>query len=422
MSAYSIEALLAEAEERCAAGFAIVEDIERRNTGRVLSAFQHHKVAARHFAGTTGYGYGDTGRDTLEHVFAEAFGAEDALVRPQIMSGTHALALCFFGLLRPGDRLLCASGAPYDTLHQVIGIVGDDPGSLRGMGVAYDQVPLRPDNTLDIPAAVAALRPDTRVVHIQRSRGYAWRAALALEDIGRLATAVHRARPDVWVTVDNCYGEFVNFEEPTALEADMIVGSLIKNPGGGIAPTGGYVAGREELIRRVAHRLTSPGIGREVGSYAPGYQAYFQGLFFAPHVVAQALKTAMLAASAFDLLGFPVSPAFDAPRSDIIQAIEMGSPERLIAFCRGIQAASPVDSFAVPEPADMPGYQHPVIMAAGTFVSGASIELSADAPLRPPFTAYLQGGLTLAHGRLGLTGALRTLQKAGLLYQGVFKK
>ncbi|MCL2812473.1 MAG: methionine gamma-lyase family protein, partial [Clostridia bacterium] len=331
------------------------------------------------------------------------------------MSGTHALAIGFFGLLGPGDRLLCASGPPYDTLHQVIGINGDAPGSLKAMGVAYDQVPLRADDTLDIPATLAALRPDTRVVHIQRSRGYAWRAALTLKDIGNLTQAVRQKRPDVVVMVDNCYGEFVNCQEPTMAGADVIVGSLIKNPGGGIAPTGGYLAGRGEIIERIAQRLTSPGIGGEIGSYAPGYQAFFQGLFLAPHVVAQALKTAMLAASVFDLLGFCVSPTFDAPRSDIIQAIEMGSPERLIAFCRGIQAASPVDSFAVPEPADMPGYQHPVIMAAGSFVSGASIELSADAPLRPPYVVYMQGGLTLAHGRLGLASALGALQKEGLL-------
>jgi len=415
MSVQFIEGLLAEAEKRCAAGFAALDEIENQNTERVLAAFRHHRVGARHFAGTTGYGYDDVGRDTLERVFAEAFGAEDALVRPQMMSGTHALAIGLFGLLGPGDRLLCASGAPYDTLHQVIGIAGDSPGSLRRMGVAYDETPLRADDTLDIPAVLAALRPDTRVVFVQRSRGYAWRAALGLESIGALARAVHEARPGAVVMVDNCYGEFVSTQEPTAVGADVVAGSLIKNPGGGIAPTGGYLAGRREAIRRVAGRLTSPGIGREVGSYAPGYQPFYQGLFLAPHAVAQAGKTAMLAASAFDLLGFRVSPAFDAPRGDIIQAIELGSPERLIAFCRGIQAASPVDSFAAPEPAGMPGYAHQVIMAAGTFVAGASIELSADAPMRPPYAAYLQGGLTLAHGRLGLAGALRALQEADLL-------
>ena len=415
MAAHSIEALLAEAERRCAPGFAALDAIENHNTERVLAAFRHHRVGSHHFAGSTGYGYNDVGRDTLERVFAEAFGAEDALVRPHIMSGTHALTLCFFGLLGPGDRLLCASGPPYDTLHQVIGIAGDSPASLRAMGVTYDQVPLRTGDTLDIPATLAALRPATRVVHIQRSRGYAWRDALTIKDIGDLTQAVHERRPDVRVMVDNCYGEFVNCEEPTMAGADVIVGSLIKNPGGGIAPTGGYLAGRGEVIGRVAERLSSPGIGGEIGSYAPGYQAFFQGLFVAPHVVAQALKTAMLAASAFDLLGFRVSPAFQAHRSDIIQAVEMRSPERLIAFCRGIQAASPVDSFAAPEPADMPGYQHPVIMAAGAFVSGSSIELSTDAPLRPPYTVYLQGGLTLAHGRLGLASALQALQKEGLL-------
>ncbi len=415
MPSDSMQELMAQAELRCAVGFAALDAIEADNTARVLAAFQKYRVAAQHFAGTTGYGYSDIGRDTLEQVFAEVFGAEDALVRPQITSGTHALAVCLFGLLLPGERLLCASGKPYDTLDEVIGIAGDAHGSLRALGVGYDEVPLRADDTLDIPAVLAALRPETRVVQIQRSRGYAWRAALSLGSIGRLAEAVHIARPDVVVMVDNCYGEFVERSEPTMAGVDVAVGSLIKNPGGGIAPTGGYLVGKHGVIERIAERLTSPGIGREVGSYTPGYQAFYQGLFLAPHVVMQAVKTAILTASVFDLLGYKVQPAFDAPRGDIIQAIELGSAERLIAFCRGVQAASPVDSFAVPEPWDMPGYQHQVIMAAGTFVSGASIELSADAPLRPPFIGYLQGGLTLAHGRIALHTVLKELAGAGLL-------
>ncbi len=412
----SIPELIRVAEQRCAPSFAALDTIEAENFARVLAAFQKHQVAARHFAGTTGYGYGDVGRDTLERVFADVFGAEDALVRPQIVSGTHALAICLFGLLNPGDRLLCASGKPYDTLDEVIGIAGHSACSLKAIGVGYDEVPLRADDALDLPAILAALRPETRVVEIQRSRGYAWRAALALENIGAVAQAVHAVRPDVIIMVDNCYGEFVATREPTMLGVDIIAGSLIKNAGGGIAPTGGYVAGRREWVERIAERLTSPGIGKEVGSYAPGYQAFYQGLFIAPHTVNQALKTAMLAASVFSSLGFAVQPAPDAAaRGDIIQAIEFQTPERLVAFCAGIQAASPVDSFAVPEPWDMPGYQHQVIMAAGTFVSGASIELSADAPMRPPYVGYLQGGLTLSHGRLGIQTALESLSKAGLL-------
>ncbi len=403
-----LHTLLEQAEQRCAPVFARLECTEQAVFARIMRAFQTHRIAAQHFAGTTGYGYGDTGRDALEQVFADVFGAEDALVRPQIVSGTHALAICLFGLLRPGDRLLSAAGKPYDTLDEVIGMAGEADGSLKAMGVAYDEVQLKED-TLDIPAIVAALRPETRVVLIQRSRGYAWRASLSIAAIGEAAQAIHSARPDIFVMVDNCYGEFVCEQEPSMVGADVAVGSLIKNAGGGIAPTGGYLVGTKAAIARIEQRLTSPGIGREVGSYAPGYQAFYQGLFMAPHVVCQAVKTAVLAASAFDLLGFPVQPALDAPRSDIIQAIELGEAERLIAFCRGIQAASPVDSFATPEPWDMPGYQHQVIMAAGTFVSGASIELSADAPMKPPYIVYLQGGLTYAHGRMGIESALKAV-------------
>ncbi len=403
-----LSAFLGQAEQRCAPVFAQLERTEQVTFSRILRAFQQHRVAAQHFAGTTGYGYGDTGRDTLERIFADVFGAEDALVRPQIVSGTHALAICLFGLLRPGDWLLAAAGKPYDTLDEVIGIAGEADGSLKAMGVAYDEVQLKND-ALDMPSILAALRPETRVVLIQRSRGYAWRASLSVEAIGEAAQAIHRLRPDVFVMVDNCYGEFVCELEPTMVGADVAVGSLIKNAGGGIAPTGGYLVGTKAAIARIEQRLTSPGIGREVGSYAPGYQAFYQGLFMAPHIVCQAMKTAVLAASVHDQLGFAVQPAFDATRSDIIQAVELGDADRLIAFCRGIQAASPVDSFAAPEPWDMPGYQHQVIMAAGTFVSGASIELSADAPMKPPYIVYLQGGLTYAHGRIGIESALRSM-------------
>lgn len=412
----NIGALLHEAEARCAPLFADLDRIEDENFSRVLSSFQHHRVATHHFSGTTGYGYNDIGRDTLEHVFAEVFGAEDALVRPQIVSGTHALAICLFGLLKPGEHLLSAAGKPYDTLDEVIGIAGDSEGSLRAFGVDYSEVNLLADHTLDAASILSALKPNTRVVWIQRSRGYAWRASLTIENIETTAKAIHAIRPEIVVMVDNCYGEFVNTREPTMAGADVMAGSLIKNVGGGLAPTGGYIAGRQKCIERIAQRLTSPGIGREVGSYAQGYQTFFQGLFLAPHVVNQAMKTAVLTASTFDLLGYPVQPTFDAAnRSDIIQAIEFGKPEWLIAFCKGIQAASPVDSFAIPEPWDMPGYQYPVIMAAGTFVAGASIELSADAPIRPPFVGYLQGSLTYLHGKAGICTALKILEEQGLL-------
>ncbi len=408
----NIDDLLIRAEADCAPVFERIDRVERVCFDRVLRAMQREQIAARHFAPTTGYGYDDIGRDALSRVFAASLGCEDALVRPQIVSGTHALAVALFGLLRPGDRLLAAAGKPYDTLDSVIGATVACDGSLASFGVGYDQAELTPEGEVDLAAIAAALRPQTRVVLVQRSRGYAWRPTLSLEAIGAVAEAVHRKCPDAVVLVDNWSGEFTCEAEPSSFGADAIVGSLIKNPGGGLAPTGGYVAGRKDAVERVAARLTSPGIGAEVGSYAGGYQAFFQGLFLAPHTVAQALKGAALAARAFDLNGFAVHPAFDAPRGDIIQAIRLETPARLIAFCRAVQAASPVDSFAAPEPWDMPGYQHPVIMAAGTFVSGASIELSADAPMRPPFIAYWQGGLTYAHARHAVRETLRAIESA----------
>ncbi len=405
-----IQALLAKAEGDCAPVFARLEKTELRNTKRVLDAFHEEDVAARHFAPTTGYGYDDIGRDTLERIFARLFGTEAAIVRPSIACGTAALSLCLFGLLLPGDHLLSATGAPYDTMETVIGVSGNAAGSLKEMGVEYSQVDMCENQTkIDVPAVLAAIRENTKVVLIQRSRGYAWRASVLPRDMAEVIRAVHEKRPDIFVMVDNCYGEFLCEDEPTHFGADICVGSLIKNAGGGLAPTGAYLAGTERAVERVAARLTAPGLGREVGSYAASYQPFYQGLFMAPHTVCQALKTAVLAARAFELLGMKTTPAFDAPRSDIIQAIEMCTPERLIAFCQGIQAASPVDASAVPEPWDMPGYADQVIMAAGTFVSGASIELSADAPMRAPYTVYMQGGLTYAHGKIALEKALEKI-------------
>jgi cystathionine beta-lyase family protein involved in aluminum resistance len=410
-----VEKLIDRAQNDCAGIFASLEETEIYNTRRVLSAMQKHQVASRHFAPTTGYGYGDIGRDTLEAIFADVFQTEAAIVRPHIASGTHALSLCLFGLLLPGDHLLSASGKPYDTLDEVIGIAGKTPGSLAEMNVSYSHVDLDADGKPDLEAIRKAIRVNTRVVMVQRSRGYAWRNSLNPEDIKPLAELLHREYPTIRLMVDNCYGEFVQKTEPSHHGADVCVGSLIKNPGGGLAPTGGYVVGKEGCIRRIASRLTAPGIGQEVGSYAGSYQPFYQGLFLAPHVVVQALKTAILAARAFELLGMKTTPSAFVLRSDIIQAIEMQSPQRLIAFCQGIQAASPVDSMAVPEPWDMPGYQNQVIMAAGTFVSGASIELSADAPMREPYIAYLQGGLTYGHGKIALANALIHMQRTGCL-------
>lgn len=390
---------IAQYEEDCAEQFRKIARVEQVNFQRVLRAMQNARIGTQHFAPTTGYGYGDAGRDALQRVMAEVMGAEHALVRPQIASGTHALAVALFGLLRPGERLLSAAGRPYDTLTDVIGIGERVDGSLADFGVAYDQVELLPNGAADLDGIATAVQKNTRVVLVQRSRGYAWRPSLSVSDIGRVAEVVHRANRETVVLVDNCYGEFTEEAEPNSVGADVAVGSLIKNPGGGLAPTGGYIAGSARLMERVATRLTSPGVGGEVGSYASGYQPFFQGLFIAPHTVAQALMGATLLARAFSAAGFPVEPAYDAPRGDIIQAVRLDNKDRLIAFCQAVQKASPVDSYALPEPWDMPGYAHQVIMAAGTFVSGASIELSADAPIRPPYIAYWQGGLTYAHAR-----------------------
>ncbi|MDD3336546.1 MAG: methionine gamma-lyase family protein [Eubacteriales bacterium] len=407
--------LVDQAEKRCESAFRRIDEIALFNTEKVLNAFQKHEIASRHFAPTTGYGYDDIGRDTLERLFADLFEADAAIVRPQIASGTHALSMCLFGLLRPGDELMYASGGPYDTLEDVIGVRGCPVGSLKEMGVSYTQVEMNPQGELELAAIRAAMKPNTRVVAVQRSRGYSSRKSLMPQDIAPLAEMLHRDFPNACLMVDNCYGEFVCDMEPTQYGADVCVGSLIKNPGGGLAPTGGYIVGRQELVERISYRLTAPGIGREVGSYAGSYQPFYQGLFMAPHVVAQAVKTAVLASAIFEGLGMNTTPAVDAVRTDIIQALELQTPERLIAFCQGIQSASPIDSMALPEPWDMPGYQHQVIMAAGTFVSGASIELSADAPMREPYTAFLQGGLTYSHGKLALIKTIEFMSKKGCL-------
>ncbi len=408
----AVEGLIARAEADCAEAFGKMDQVEYANTRRVIEAFQRHRVSARHFAPTTGYGYDDIGRDTLGEILAEVLGTECALARPQIASGTHALALCLYGVLRPGDVMLSGAGKPYDTMEEVIGIAGTaGNGSLADFGVHYRQVELQ-NGKIDIPAILGALTPDVKLVLLQRSRGYDWRPSLSVAELNEAIDAIHAKQPDTCVMVDNCYGEFTNEEEP---RADLMAGSLIKNPGGGIAPTGGYIAGRRKFVDLVSYRLTSPGIGAEVGSYAGSYQPFYQGLFQAPHTVAQAVKSAILASRAFELLGFDVNPRYDAPRNDIIEAIRFGDADKLIRFIQAIQMCSPVDAEAVPEPWAMPGYQDQVIMAAGTFVAGASVELSADAPIRPPYIAYMQGALTYAHGRLGTMGAIQTMLNEGLI-------
>ena len=389
--------------------FERIDTIAETNTRKVLSAFQKHRVAESYFPGTTGYGYDDIGRDKLEEIYAEIFGTEDALVRIGFVNGTHAITCTLFGALRPGDVLLSAVGAPYDTLLGVIGVVEKGPGSLKDWGVEYRQVDLL-DNRPDLAGmAHAAADPRVKAVLIQRSRGYATRASLSVDEIGEMCRVIRAANPNAAILVDNCYGEFVEEKEPTQVGADLVVGSLIKNPGGGLAPTGGYIAGRRDLVEGAAMRLSCPGIGKECGSTLGNNRLLYQGLFMAPHTVAQALKTAVFAARVMELLGYEVEPASSDIRHDIIQMIHMRQPDALKKFCRGIQMGAPVDSYVTPEPWDMPGYDSQVIMAAGAFIQGASIELSADAPMREPYTVYLQGGLTYESGKTGILLAVEQL-------------
>lgn len=410
----------AETEKGLQERFAAIDETAEYNQMKVLKAMQDARVSDIHFAATTGYGYNDLGRDTLEEVYAKVFHGESALVRPQLMSGTHALHIALAGNLRPGDELLSPVGKPYDTLEEVIGI-RDSAGSLKEYGVTYRQVDLLEDGSFDFEGIRRAITEKTKLVTIQRSKGYATRPTLSVERIGQLISFVKRIRPDVICMVDNCYGEFVERTEPTDVGADMIVGSLIKNPGGGLAPTGGYIVGRQDCIDRAAYRLSAPGLGREVGASLGINQSFFQGLFLAPTVVAGALKGAVFAANLYETLGFSVVPNSTESRHDIIQAVTFGVPEGVVAFCQGIQEAAPVDSFVSPEPWDMPGYDAPVIMAAGAFVQGSSIELSADGPIKPPYAVYFQGGLTWYHAKLGILKSLQKLVDAGLARIGMEK-
>ena len=394
--------------------FAAIDEVAEVNQLKVLRAMQQHQVSEACLLGTTGYGYNDLGRDTLEAVYAEVFHTEDALVRPQITCGTHALALALISNLRPGDELLSPVGKPYDTLEEVIGI-RPSKGSLAEYGVSYRQVDLLPDGSFDFDGIKAAINEKTKLVTIQRSKGYQTRPTLSVDRIGQLISFIKSVKPTVICMVDNCYGEFVETREPSDVGADMVVGSLIKNPGGGLAPIGGYIAGKKECVENAAYRLTSPGLGKEVGASLGILPQFYQGLFLSPTVTASALKGAIFAANLYEKLGFPVIPNGTESRHDIIQAVTFGTPEGVIAFCEGIQAAAPVDSHVTPEPWDMPGYDAKVIMAAGAFVSGSSIELSADGPIKEPYAVYFQGGLTWPHAKFGILRTLESLMAKGLI-------
>lgn len=395
-------------EEELKERFAAIDANAEINQLKVISAMQKNKVSAECFQGSSGYGYNDMGRDTLEQVYAECFHGEDALVRPQITCGTHALALALMSNLRPGDELLSPVGKPYDTLEEVIGI-RESKGSLKEYGISYAQVDLLDNGDFDYDGIKKAINEKTKLVTIQRSKGYATRPTLSVDRIGELISFIKNIKPDLICMVDNCYGEFVEDREPLEVGADMIVGSLIKNPGGGLAPIGGYIVGKKKCVENAAYRLTSPGLGKEVGASLGVIQSFYQGLFLAPTVVSGALKGAIFAANIYERLGYKVVPDGTESRHDIIQAIEFNDKEAMIAFCEGIQAAAPVDSYVTPEPWAMPGYDSDVIMAAGAFVQGSSIELSADGPVKPPYAVYFQGGLTWYHAKLGILMSLQKL-------------
>lgn len=407
-----------EVEAELCPAFAAIESNAFQNQQKVLAAFIHNNVGENCFTSSTGYGYGDVGRDKLERVFADAMECEDALLRHNFMCGTHALTVALFGVLRPGDTMLCVTGMPYDTIQSVIGISKTPAsGSLKEFGIRFDKVDLLESGAVDIPAALDKLRTDNtiKMVYLQRSRGYSLRPSLTVEQIGEICAAVRSVKPEVIIMVDNCYGEFVQLTEPCCHGADLMAGSLIKNAGGGIAPTGGYIAGRADLVEMCSYRLSTPGTGREVGCTLGHSREMYMGLFAAPHVVGEALKTAAFCAGLFSRLGYGVTPLPDEPRADIIQSVLLRNPESLIAFCQGIQSGSPVDSMALPEPWDMPGYDNQIIMASGSFTLGSSIELSADAPLREPYAVWMQGALNYAAGKTGILIAAQRMLTKGLL-------
>ena len=410
--------IVSDAEERLRDKFSDIEDISTYNQYKVLDAFRKNRISDMHFAWKTGYGYDDVGRDALENVYADVFHTEASIVRPLIVNGTHALTLTLSGILRPGDEVVYCTGRPYDTLEEVIGIRGKKCGSLKEFGISYKQVDLLEDGRIDIEGVKNVINEKTRMMCVQRATGYDWRRAITIPEIKQWAEAVKSVRSDIICMADNCYGEFLDMLEPTDVGVDVMAGSLIKNPGGGIALSGGYIVGKKDLIEQISYRMTSPGIGKECGLMFGQTRSMLQGFFTAPSVVAGALKGAMLCAEVFSKLGFEVCPGPDDERSDIIEAVKLKSPEAMISFCKGIQSAAPVDSYVTPEPSAMPGYDDPVIMAAGAFVQGSSIELSADGPIREPYIVYFQGGLTYDHSKFGIIKALQSLYEDNLVKLG----
>ncbi|UFJ42244.1 methionine gamma-lyase family protein [Brevibacillus humidisoli] len=410
-----LEPIVKEVEEQIADRHREIAAVVDYNQLKVLRSFQKHEVNEFHFAPSTGYGYDDVGRATLESIYADVFGGEAALVRPQIVSGTHAIAICLFGILRPGDELLYITGKPYDTLEEVIGVRGEGQGSLKEYGISYQAVALREDGEVDLRGVAEAITPATKVIGIQRSRGYADRPSFSIAKLAEMIRFVKEINPELVVFVDNCYGEFTEQQEPLQVGADIMAGSLIKNPGGGIVKTGGYVVGRADLVRLASYRMAAPGIGAEGGASLYSLHEMYQGFFLAPHVVGEALKGAVFSSALLERLGFRTNPLWHEPRTDLIQSVEFGSADRLIAFCQGIQKAAPVDAHVTPYPSEMPGYADPVIMAAGTFIQGSSIEFSADGPIRPPYLGFVQGGLTYSHVKVGILTALDEMLKKNLL-------
>lgn len=407
--------LVVEVEQQIKEIHSAIDERIDRNQFRVLTSFQDQNVSDSHFIPSTGYGYDDHGRDTLEKIYAQVFGAEAGLVRPQIISGTHAISTALFGVLRPGDELLYITGNPYDTLEEIVGIRGKGTGSLKEFGISYQSVALLENGGVDFDAVARAIKPNTKMIGIQRSKGYAVRPSFTIKEIEYMISFIKEIKEDVVVFVDNCYGEFVEELEPCHAGADLMAGSLIKNPGGGLAKTGGYIVGKKDLVEACSYRLTSPGIGAEAGASLYSLLEMYQGFFLAPHIVGQALKGAVFTAAILEKLGMNSNPKWNSPRTDLIQSVQFDDREKMIAFCQAIQFASPVNSYVTPYPAYMPGYEDDVIMAAGTFIQGASIELTADGPIRPPYVAYVQGGLTYSHVKMAVCIALNSLLEKGLL-------
>ncbi|WP_249869705.1 aminotransferase class I/II-fold pyridoxal phosphate-dependent enzyme [Oceanobacillus saliphilus] len=410
-----IETLISQAESDCREQHQLVNTIVETNQKRVLDAFIKNRISDSHFQSTSGYGYDDLGREALEAVYADVFGGEDALVRPQIVSGTHAITTVLFGLLRPDDELIYITGKPYDTLEEVIGKRGSNTGSLRDFQIKYHEVALREDGYVDYPQIKNSINEQTKVIGIQRSKGYDSRPSFTIDEIGEMVRFIKEINKDIIIFVDNCYGEFVEVKEPLHVGADIIAGSLIKNPGGGIVRAGGYIVGSHELINQCANRLTAPGLGKETGATLNMLQEMYQGFFLAPHIVGEALKGAILTARFLELTGFTTSPGYMEKRTDLIQSVTFEEADQMIAFCQAIQQNSPVNSYVTPYPSEMPGYEDKVIMAAGTFIQGASIELSADGPIREPYTAFVQGGLTYAHIKIALRESVKMLLERGFL-------